>query len=187
MFPLVKVSAITPVTATCYSNTWQSLLTCLGHLGQRNINRNDPIGVAPPKVAKASTIKWCCLSLLPMVSLTNVTNVNDPLSFLEFRETSAEKRPIPPQRRRRPSGFWRKQHRPEKIYGFWSEWIRIWGRRSQRDQRTNFDQHCQVDHCLSFNQYTLLFHQCHNDHLTIVCFKSIFHALFRSPTQFVPQ
>jgi len=29
--------------------------TCLGHLGQHDINRNDPISVASPKVAKAST------------------------------------------------------------------------------------------------------------------------------------
>ncbi len=28
--------------------------TCLGHLGQHNINRNNPISVAPPKVAKTS-------------------------------------------------------------------------------------------------------------------------------------
>ncbi len=32
----------------------QSLLTCRGHLGWRDINRNDPISVVPPKVAKAS-------------------------------------------------------------------------------------------------------------------------------------
>ncbi len=29
--------------------------TCLGHLGWRDANRNDPISVALPKVAKAST------------------------------------------------------------------------------------------------------------------------------------
>ncbi len=28
--------------------------TCLGHLGQHDINRNDPICVRPPKVTKAS-------------------------------------------------------------------------------------------------------------------------------------
>ncbi len=31
-----------------------SPLTYLGYLGQHEINRNDPISVAPPKVAKAS-------------------------------------------------------------------------------------------------------------------------------------
>jgi hypothetical protein len=33
---------------------------CLGHLGQWDTNRNDPICVAPPKVAKASTVTCCC-------------------------------------------------------------------------------------------------------------------------------
>ncbi len=50
VFPLAKVSAIMLAT-----RDRQSLLTCLGHLGQHNINRNDPISVKPPKVAKAST------------------------------------------------------------------------------------------------------------------------------------
>ncbi len=54
IFPLAKVSAITPKTVTRDSDTRQSLLTCLGHLGQHDINRNDPICVVPPKVAKAS-------------------------------------------------------------------------------------------------------------------------------------
>jgi hypothetical protein len=39
------------VTATLDSH----YCTCLGQLGQRGINRHDPICVAPPKVAKAST------------------------------------------------------------------------------------------------------------------------------------
>ncbi len=36
--------------------------TCIGHLGQHDKIRNDPISVAPPKVAKASTIVTvaCC-------------------------------------------------------------------------------------------------------------------------------
>jgi hypothetical protein len=37
-------------------------------------NRNDPISVMPPKVAKASTHVSLSLALSP----TNVTNVNDP-------------------------------------------------------------------------------------------------------------
>jgi hypothetical protein len=42
-------------------------------------NRNYPICVALPKVAKASTVVDCRVSLSPTVSLTNVANVNDPL------------------------------------------------------------------------------------------------------------
>ncbi len=79
MFPLAKVSAIMLATATRDRDTRQSLLTCLGHLGRRNINRNDPICVVPPKVAKASTVKSHRVLLLPAVLLTNVANVNDPL------------------------------------------------------------------------------------------------------------
>ena len=45
-----------PETAARDSNTRQSLLTCLGHLGRRDINRNDPICVVSTKVAKASTM-----------------------------------------------------------------------------------------------------------------------------------
>jgi len=41
-------------------------------------NRNYPICVTSPKVAKASTVADCRLSLSPTISLTNVTNVNDP-------------------------------------------------------------------------------------------------------------
>jgi hypothetical protein len=37
------------------NDTWQwHTCTCLGHLGQGNINRNDPICVVAPKVTKAS-------------------------------------------------------------------------------------------------------------------------------------
>ncbi len=32
--------------------------TCLGHLGWYDTNRNDPICVTLPKVAKASTVTW---------------------------------------------------------------------------------------------------------------------------------
>ncbi len=44
-----------PVTATCHSHC----CTCFGHLGQCDPNRNDPICVTSPKVAKASTVAFC--------------------------------------------------------------------------------------------------------------------------------
>jgi hypothetical protein len=61
------------------SNTrqWQ-LTTYLGHLGQRNINRNNPICVALPKVPKASTYVTLSLVLSLAFLPTNVTNVNGP-------------------------------------------------------------------------------------------------------------
>jgi len=40
-----------PASGTCASH----YCTCLGHLGWGDKNRNDPICVAPPKVAKASS------------------------------------------------------------------------------------------------------------------------------------
>ncbi len=42
-------------------------------------NRNYPICVTLPKVAKASTVVDCRLSLSPTISLTNVANVNNLL------------------------------------------------------------------------------------------------------------
>ncbi len=76
MFLLANVSVIMPVTETRNSDTQQSLLTCLGHLGWHDINRNDPIRVALPKVAKASkAVAQNC----PLVLLTNFANVNNPL------------------------------------------------------------------------------------------------------------
>jgi len=51
MFTLVKFSAIIPAISQCDI----TLLTCLGHLGRCDINRNDPLCVEVPKVAKAST------------------------------------------------------------------------------------------------------------------------------------
>jgi len=36
------------------NDTRQSLLTCLGHLERHDINRNDPISVVLPKVARGS-------------------------------------------------------------------------------------------------------------------------------------
>ncbi len=53
-FTLAKVSVIMPATAARDSNMGQLLLSCLGHLGQLDINKNDPISVVPPKVANAS-------------------------------------------------------------------------------------------------------------------------------------
>jgi hypothetical protein len=50
----------------------------LATFGWCDINRNDPIRVALPKVAKASTVQQHPQSLLPAVSLTNVANVNYP-------------------------------------------------------------------------------------------------------------
>jgi hypothetical protein len=52
---------------------------CIGHLGQCDMNRNDPICVVLPEVAKASTNCACCMSLSLTVLPTNVANVNDPL------------------------------------------------------------------------------------------------------------
>ncbi len=45
-------------------------------------NRNYPICVKSSKVAEASTVVDCHVSLLPTVSLTNVANVNIPLLSL---------------------------------------------------------------------------------------------------------
>ncbi len=47
-------------------------------------NRNYPICVASPKVAKVSTVADCCVSLSPTVLLTNVANVNNPLDVYCF-------------------------------------------------------------------------------------------------------
>ena len=74
MFTLAKFSAIMPVILQVIS----PLPYFPWHLGRCDVNRNDPICVALPKVAKASTVADCHVSLLPMVSLTNVANVNDP-------------------------------------------------------------------------------------------------------------
>ncbi len=38
----------------------QIFLSYIGHLGRLDTNRNDPICVEPPKVAKASTATWHC-------------------------------------------------------------------------------------------------------------------------------
>ncbi len=49
--------------------------TCLGHLGWCDTNRNDPICVAPSKVAKASTVVLLSPKILPI----NFANVNKAL------------------------------------------------------------------------------------------------------------
>ncbi len=53
MFTLAKVGAIMPATMTCDSDT---LLLALATLGGATKNRNNPICVMSPKVAKASTV-----------------------------------------------------------------------------------------------------------------------------------
>ncbi len=55
-FTLAKVSVIMRATVARDSNTRQSLLTCLGHLGWCNTDRIVSIYVAMPKVAKPSTM-----------------------------------------------------------------------------------------------------------------------------------
>ncbi len=42
----------TPAIVKCNSHYW----TCLGPLWQCYTNRNDPIHIAPPKVAKVTTV-----------------------------------------------------------------------------------------------------------------------------------
>jgi hypothetical protein len=57
-------------------------LTCLGHLGWCDINRNDPISFAMPKVAKASTmvaVTCCCHQ---RYHLKYNANVNYPLGSI---------------------------------------------------------------------------------------------------------
>jgi hypothetical protein len=54
VFTLAKVSAIMLMTRESH------YCTCLGQLGGRKSNRNDPISVAPPKVDKASTVACDC-------------------------------------------------------------------------------------------------------------------------------
>jgi hypothetical protein len=49
-----KLSMIMPATATRNSH----YCTCIDHLGRCNINRNDPICVMLPLVAKVSTVTW---------------------------------------------------------------------------------------------------------------------------------
>ncbi len=58
VFPFVRISTITPVKVTRNSIMQQSLHTCHCHLGWYDINRNDPVSVAPTKVVNASIIAY---------------------------------------------------------------------------------------------------------------------------------
>jgi hypothetical protein len=53
-FTLAKFAIKTVSDSDTQQSRDSGLCTCLGHLGWHNININDPICVAPPKVAKAS-------------------------------------------------------------------------------------------------------------------------------------
>jgi hypothetical protein len=55
-------------------------------------NRNYPICVASLKVAKASTVADCRVSLSPTVLLTNVANVNYPLATISVLALAPPKR-----------------------------------------------------------------------------------------------
>jgi hypothetical protein len=68
-FTLAKASAIMPVTATA---------TCDSHYlpWQRNINRNYPICVVSPKVAKASTMVTVSRVAVASVIALHFANVN---------------------------------------------------------------------------------------------------------------
>ncbi len=59
---LAKVSMIMPGTRESDSH----YCTCLGLLGQRDTNRNNPISVELPKVANASSSVLLLLALSPM-------------------------------------------------------------------------------------------------------------------------
>ena len=85
MFLLAKVSTITPATVTLDSDTRQSLLTCLGQLGWCDTDRIVSISC---RASQDGQGKYCHIAegdchvlLLPMVSLTNVANVNDPIGM----------------------------------------------------------------------------------------------------------
>jgi len=62
--------SLSPATAT-----WNS--TCLVHLGHSNINRNNPICVALPKVAKASTISVTVTCIIAGRYRVMFANVNE--------------------------------------------------------------------------------------------------------------
>jgi hypothetical protein len=54
-------------------------LTCLGYLGRSNINRNNPICVASPKVTKASTICVAVTGIIVGVIVLTFDNGNTAL------------------------------------------------------------------------------------------------------------
>ena len=70
-----------PMTATCDSY----YCTCLGHLGQPDANRNDPISVALPKVAKASRVVTVAICCRQQFCFANFANVNDPKVYLHVQ------------------------------------------------------------------------------------------------------
>ncbi len=73
VFTLARVSTIMPAPATCDSH----YCTCFGHLGQPDTNRNYPISVAPPKVAKASTVVTVTCQCHGRYRFTNFASVNE--------------------------------------------------------------------------------------------------------------
>jgi len=86
MFTLAKFRAImAPITLTTATRDSHHC-TCLGHLGQRNTDRNVSISCHTPQGD-------CCVSLLPTVLLTNVANVNDPLP--QNTRLGQECKPVP--------------------------------------------------------------------------------------------
>ncbi len=73
MFPLAKVSAIMPVTATCDCLPWPPWEA-----------RNDPVSVEQPNVAKASTIVNVTCHCCQPLCLKNLANVHKPLVNYEL-------------------------------------------------------------------------------------------------------
>jgi hypothetical protein len=66
-----------PATVTCAIYH----CTCLGHLGPCETNRNDPICVATPKVAKASTMIYIVCHCRWHFCLINIANLNMALEY----------------------------------------------------------------------------------------------------------
>ena len=50
--------------------------TCLGHLGQLDMNRNDPVCVILPKVAKANRVDIIAMQSHTCFFAKNIANVN---------------------------------------------------------------------------------------------------------------
>ncbi len=84
VFPLSKVSTITPATVTLDRDTRQSLLTCLGHLGWCNTDIIASISCPSPKVAKASTVMTVACRCCWRFCFENFANANDPSYHLLF-------------------------------------------------------------------------------------------------------
>jgi hypothetical protein len=76
-----------PVTATHDSH----YCTCLGHLWWRKENRNNPISVAPPKGAKASTIVTVASHCHQHFCLKNIANVHGALDYKQDGKKDAGK------------------------------------------------------------------------------------------------